>query len=50
MLISGNIPNIIAAGKLEITSREWAGTGSRTVLPLMVCTFVFFFIPGSGFE
>ena len=24
MLIPGNIPNIIAAGKLNITSKEWA--------------------------
>ncbi len=24
MPIPGNIPNIIAAGKLEITSKEWA--------------------------
>ena len=27
MLIPGNIPNIIAAGKLNITSKEWARFG-----------------------
>jgi len=36
MLIPGNIPNIIAAGKPEMTSREWAGRGVppglRTIL------------------
>jgi len=33
MLIQGNIPNIIAAGKMGITSKEWARSASRSGLP-----------------
>ena len=40
MLIPGNIPNIIAAGRLGITSREWARVGLLAGLPLMVVCFV----------
>lgn len=41
MLIPGNIPNIIAAGKLNITSREWASFG----LPLgAISMFIYFFV------
>lgn len=41
MLIPGNIPNIIAAGRLKIKSREWAQVG----LPIGVVTmFVYFLI------
>jgi predicted cation transporter len=46
MLIPGNIPNIIAAGKLEITSREWAETGVPLGLILMAVFFVILFVPG----
>jgi predicted cation transporter len=46
MLIPGNIPNIIAAGKLEITSREWAEVGIPLGLVLMAVFFVFLFVPG----
>jgi predicted cation transporter len=46
MLIPGNIPNIIAAGKLEITSREWAETGVPLGLILMAVIFVILFVPG----
>jgi predicted cation transporter len=45
MLIPGNIPNIIAAGKLEITSKEWARRGVPLGLVLMVCFFGIVFIP-----
>jgi predicted cation transporter len=45
MLIPGNIPNIIAAGKLEITSKEWAKRGVPLGLVLMVCFFGILFIP-----
>ncbi len=45
MLIPGNIPNIIAAGKLEITSREWAKRGVPLGLFLMVTFFGILFIP-----
>jgi predicted cation transporter len=41
MLIPGNIPNIVAAGRLGIGSREWARVGLVTGLPLMaICFFV----------
>jgi predicted cation transporter len=39
MLIPGNIPNIIAANRLEITSREWARVGLLIGLPLMLACF-----------
>lgn len=46
MLIPGNIPNIIAANKLSITSKEWA----RFALPFgsiaMMIMFVFLLIAG----
>ncbi|MBP3039058.1 DUF1646 family protein [Bacillaceae bacterium Marseille-Q3522] len=40
MLIPGNIPNIISAGKLNITSKEWAQFG----LPVGFILMIFFFI------
>jgi predicted cation transporter len=41
MLIPGNIPNIVAAGRLGIGSREWARVGLLVGLPLMaICFFV----------
>jgi predicted cation transporter len=39
MLIPGNIPNIVAAGRLGITSREWARVGLTAGLPLMALCF-----------
>ncbi|WP_292347321.1 DUF1646 family protein [Methanoregula sp. PtaB.Bin085] len=45
MLIPGNIPNIIAACKLEITSREWAEVGVPLGLALMAVFFVILFVP-----
>ncbi|MCQ8902897.1 MAG: DUF1646 domain-containing protein [Methanothrix sp.] len=46
MLIPGNIPNIISAGKLNITSKEWARLGVPLGLILMVLYFVWiFYIP-----
>lgn len=45
MLIPGNIPNIIAACKLEITSREWAEVGIPLGLVLMAVFFVILFVP-----
>jgi predicted cation transporter len=45
MLIPGNIPNIIAAGKMEISSREWAKTGVPLGLILMAAFFCILFIP-----
>ncbi|HXX54811.1 MAG TPA: DUF1646 family protein [Methanoregula sp.] len=46
MLIPGNIPNIIAAGRLGITSPEWARTGIPIGLILMAGFFALIFIPG----
>jgi predicted cation transporter len=45
MLIPGNIPNIIAACKLGITSREWAEVGIPLGLVLMAVFFVILFVP-----
>lgn len=44
MLIPGNIPNIIAAGKLKITSKEWAKYGLPIGFALMVVYFVILLI------
>lgn len=46
MLIPGNIPNIISAGKLGITSKEWARLGVPLGLILMGLYYVWiFYIP-----
>ena len=46
MLIPGNIPNIISAGKLGITSKEWAKLGVPLGLITMAIYFVWiFYIP-----
>jgi predicted cation transporter len=46
MLIPGNIPNIISAGKLGITSKEWAKLGVPLGLITMMIYFVWiFYIP-----
>ncbi|MBI3018916.1 MAG: DUF1646 family protein [Deltaproteobacteria bacterium] len=40
ILIPGNIPNIIAASKLKITSREWAQLGIPLGLVMMIVYFL----------
>ncbi len=40
MLIPGNIPNIVAAGRLNISSREWAGLGLKLGIALMAIYFL----------
>ena len=46
MLVPGNIPNIISANKLGITSKEWARLGVPLGLALMLVYFVWiFYIP-----
>ncbi|WP_374717531.1 DUF1646 family protein [Neobacillus sp.] len=40
MLIPGNIPNIISAGKLNITSKEWAAFGVPIGLVFMAVYFI----------
>ncbi|MDW5551860.1 DUF1646 family protein [Methanosarcina sp.] len=44
MLIPGNIPNIISAGKLGITSKEWAKLGVPVGLVSMAIYFVVIFV------
>ena len=44
MLIPGNIPNIIAAGKMGITSKEWARYGLPLGFVLMVIFFMILFV------
>lgn len=44
MLIPGNIPNIIAAGKLNITSKEWASFGVPVGLATMILYFIVLYI------
>ncbi|MCJ7841517.1 DUF1646 domain-containing protein [Lederbergia sp. NSJ-179] len=46
MLIPGNIPNIISAGKLNITSREWARFGVPVGLASMCVYFIVILIFG----
>jgi predicted cation transporter len=46
MLVPGNIPNIISANKLGITSKEWARLGVPLGLVLMAVYFVWiFYVP-----
>ena len=40
MLVPGNIPNIIAAGRLKIDSGEWAKVGVPIGMVLMAAMFV----------
>ncbi len=40
MLVPGNIPNIVAAGRLKIESREWAKVGVPIGMILMVVMFL----------
>jgi predicted cation transporter len=40
MLIPGNIPNIVAAGRLKINMKEWAVIGVPIGLALMIIYFV----------
>ncbi len=46
MLIPGNIPNIISASKLRITSTEWARLGVPLGLVIMVLLYVIIFVLG----
>jgi predicted cation transporter len=44
MLIPGNIPNIICASKLSITSKEWAVVGVPLGMVIMVSVFIFLYL------
>ncbi|AEA46364.1 DUF1646 family protein [Archaeoglobus veneficus] len=46
MLIPGNIPNIVAAGRLRITSKEWAHIGVPLGLILMAIYFAVLMLEG----
>jgi predicted cation transporter len=46
MLIPGNIPNIVAANRLGISSREWARVGLLVGLPLMALCFFALYLTG----
>ncbi len=45
MLIPGNIPNIIAAGKLKIKSKEWAQVGVPIGIVTMFVYFLILYLP-----
>ncbi len=44
MLIPGNIPNIIAAGKLNISSKEWAAFGIPVGMVTMFLYYIILFV------
>ncbi len=46
MLIPGNIPNIVAAGRLKISMKEWAVIGVPIGLAVMVIFFVILIFTG----
>jgi predicted cation transporter len=46
MLIPGNIPNIVAAGRLKISMREWAVLGVPIGLVILVVFFVILLVTG----
>jgi predicted cation transporter len=46
MLIPGNIPNIVAAGRLKISMREWAVIGVPMGLVIMIIFFVILIFAG----
>lgn len=46
MLIPGNIPNIVAAGRLKISMREWAVLGIPIGLVLLTIFFVILLLTG----
>lgn len=46
MLIPGNIPNIVSAGRLKITSSEWAKIGVPLGLVLMAIYFIAIYFLG----
>ena len=44
MLIPGNIPNIVAAGRLKISMKEWAAVGLPLGLTMMAIYFFFLYV------
>jgi predicted cation transporter len=45
ILIPGNIPNIIAAGKMKIKSKEWAQVGVQVGFATMFIYFLILYLP-----
>ena len=39
-LVTGNIPNIVAAARLGISSRQWARVGPKAGVPLLILCFL----------
>jgi predicted cation transporter len=48
MLIPGNIPNIVAAGRLKINMKEWAKIGVPMGLAIMVIYFIILVFTGTS--
>ena len=46
MLIPGNIPNIVAAGRLKISMKEWARLGVPIGMVLLIVFFVILLVSG----
>jgi predicted cation transporter len=46
MLIPGNIPNIVAAGRLKISMKEWARLGVPIGIVIMTIFFVILLVSG----
>jgi predicted cation transporter len=44
MLIPGNIPNIVAAGRLKISMKEWAKVGVPIGLAVMAVYFIILYV------
>ncbi|MBU3074886.1 DUF1646 family protein [Clostridium estertheticum] len=44
IMIPGNIPNIISAGKLKITSKEWIKVGAPIGIAIMLIYYVVLFV------
>ena len=44
IMIPGNIPNIISAGKLKITSKEWVKLGAPLGISIMIVYYVILFV------
>jgi len=44
MLVPGNIPNIVAAGRLKISMKEWAKLGLPIGFALMAVYFVILYV------
>ena len=47
MLIPGNIPNIVTAGRLKISMKEWARSGVPIGMVLLIVFFVILLVSGS---